>query len=191
MAVKAIIFDCFGVLVLSGRQTLQHDFPHLAAELHDLTLKSDYGYISREQHSQELADLTGLKYGEAEKRYWHKGTLNTSAFEWIDALRQTGEYKIGLLSNIGKGWLDDFLPERDRLRIFDSEVLSGEVGMAKPDERIFHLMAERLSLDPMECVMIDDLIDNIEGATRSGMQGILFGTVDDAKSDLDRILQDA
>lgn len=189
MAIKAIIFDCFGVLVLSGHASLRQDFPQLTTELDDLNIQSDYGYLSRQEFNQSASALTGLTLKDLQSRYWLANVRNQSAFDWVKQLRQAGNYKVGLLSNIGKGWLNDFVPEAENEQLFDTVVLSGEVGMTKPAAEIFELAAERLGLSTFECVMIDDLLMNVEGARRAGMQAILFGTTAQAKADFERLLE--
>jgi putative hydrolase of the HAD superfamily len=183
MAVKAVIFDCFGVLIMPMHSSLVHDFPHLTTQLEDLRHRSDRGYITRVEFDQALSNLTHIPAGKVEDAYWDKNTRNASAFEWLAQLKQAHQYKIGLLSNIGKGWLDDFLPETERRQLFDDEVLSGLVGMAKPDPAIFQLMADRLGVDPAECVMIDDLPEYLVGAKQIGMQTIVFTSTDQAKKE--------
>ncbi|WP_137724700.1 HAD-IA family hydrolase [Prescottella subtropica] len=54
----------------------------------------------------------------------------------------------------------------------DDVVLSGDVGMAKPDRRIYELAARRLDLEPGECVFVDDLVGNVRGAVAAGMVGV-------------------
>jgi HAD superfamily hydrolase (TIGR01549 family) len=190
MAIKALIFDCFGVLVLSGNQTLYRDFPERTNELHDLTKGSDYGYISRDEFNQTLSDMTKLSIAEVQDNYWKKNSRNEPVFDWVREVKQAGEYKVGLLSNIGKGWLDDFISGDERIHLFDEEVLSGTVGMTKPDPRIFELMASRLGVEPEECIMIDDILENIDGASRIGMKGVLFGAIINARRDVTRIIAD-
>lgn len=56
--------------------------------------------------------------------------------------------------------------------VFDSVVLSGEVGFGKPDLRIYLLAAERIGLPPESCVFVDDLAGNVHGAVRAGMVGV-------------------
>jgi putative hydrolase of the HAD superfamily len=51
-------------------------------------------------------------------------------------------------------------------------VLSGEVGMRKPEERIFLHAAETLGLAPQECVFIDDIEANVAAAVACGMTGV-------------------
>jgi putative hydrolase of the HAD superfamily len=188
VAIKAIIFDCFGVLVVSGKEAVDHDYPQFATELHDLTLRSDYGYIARGDFDKELSELTGIPLEGIEAHYWAKNVRSEPVFSWVRELKSAGEYKVGLLTNIGKGWLDDFLPASERAELFDAEVLSGEVGITKPDQRIYEIIAERLGVEPYECVMIDDLLQNVEGAARAGMQTVLFGSPVQARADLQRVL---
>lgn len=54
----------------------------------------------------------------------------------------------------------------------DEVVLSGDVGMAKPDPRIYALTAARLGLDPGECIFVDDLVSNVHAAAEAGMVGV-------------------
>jgi putative hydrolase of the HAD superfamily len=84
-----------------------------------------------------------------------------------------GAFKLGILSNA-----DNSLRERlktDGIHdLFDDIVCSAEVGMAKPEAAIFVLSAERLGLDPGECVFVDDLDTNVEAARQVGMLGLIF-----------------
>ena len=67
-------------------------------------------------------------------------------------------------------------------------VLSGEEGITKPSVAIFELMAERLGLDPSQCLMIDDIAENCAGARAAGMQTILFQDNQQLESELYNIL---
>ena len=189
MAIKAIIFDCFGVLVMSGREALYHDFPALKAQIHDNERQSDYGMISRIQLNEAIGQITHLSPQVIDERYWTTSVRNESALDWVKELKQSGEYKIGLLSNIGRGWLEDFIPAEERRSLFDVEVLSSEVNIVKPSQEIFEITAQRLGVEPYECVMIDDILANIDGAEQADMSGILFGTTTQARSDLDLCLK--
>lgn len=191
MAIQAIIFDCFGVLVVSGMVALQHDFPEFSNELHDLRVRSDYGYISREDYNQAVSNITGIPIDQVESRYWKKSVRNESALDWVKSLKAAGHYKVSLLSNIGVAWIDDFLSLSERQQLFDDEVLSGVVGLLKPDRTIFQLAADRLGVDTSECVMIDDVLENIDGAVSAGMQGIVYNTTPQAQQDLERLLEQA
>jgi putative hydrolase of the HAD superfamily len=56
--------------------------------------------------------------------------------------------------------------------MFDVVFLSYKEGIAKPNPDAFRLAAEKLGLAPEECVMIDDIAENCEGAEVAGMQSI-------------------
>ncbi|MGN6472213.1 MAG: HAD family hydrolase [Mycobacteriales bacterium] len=73
-----------------------------------------------------------------------------------------------LLSN---SWGLDY-PRETWGELFDVVVISGEVGMRKPEPGIFHLAAQRLGLAPEACVFVDDLAPNIRGAEAVGMVGV-------------------
>lgn len=174
---KALIFDCFEVLIMSPYAQIYHDFPHHFDELRDLNLRSDYGYIDHETYDREAAAITGLEPQDIRERYWHGAKRNEVLIAWIKAHRSS-DHKIGLLSNVGRGWLDDFLPPGERAELFDEVILSNEIHLTKPDPAIFRLMAEKLDVPPSECVMIDDLAKNCEGAELAGMQATQFITND-------------
>lgn len=74
--------------------------------------------------------------------------------------------RTGLLSNAGgcgrPEWPD----------LFDTVVLSGIAGVAKPDPEAFLLVAERLGVAPERCVFVDDLRPNVLGAAAVGMTGV-------------------
>lgn len=187
MAVKAVIFDCFGVLVASGRVNMYRDYPMLHAEIDDLERQMDYGMASRQQFNDSVAELTGLSVDDIERRYWAIYARDEPVINWANQLKTSGEYKVGILSNVGRGFISDFLPEIDDL--FDSVILSSSVGMIKPDPSIFELAAKQLNVTTYECVMIDDLPSNIEAAQLAGMKGIVFGSLHQAKSDLRELLE--
>lgn len=74
----------------------------------------------------------------------------------------------GLLSN---SWGDSYL--RDGWDdLFDVIVISGEVGMRKPEPQIFRLVVERLALEPSQCVFVDDHDVNVRAAVAVGLVGV-------------------
>jgi len=56
--------------------------------------------------------------------------------------------------------------------MFDDIVISGEVGLRKPEPEIYHLTASRLGVATTECVFVDDLGPNVKAAERLGMVGV-------------------
>lgn len=61
----------------------------------------------------------------------------------------------------------------DLEQLLDHVILSGHVGVRKPSRKIYELGAEAAGVDPADCVMVDDLAQNVSGAERLGMQGVI------------------
>lgn len=57
---------------------------------------------------------------------------------------------------------------------FDGTLISADVKLVKPEAEVYRLLYKTFSLVPEECVFIDDSTQNIEGAERTGMAGIVF-----------------
>jgi epoxide hydrolase-like predicted phosphatase len=91
----------------------------------------------------------------------------------------------GLVSNsMGAGRYDrDSFPE-----MFDGVVISGEVGYHKPQPEIYRLGAKSVGLEPGQCVFVDDLRENCEGAEEVGMTAVLHRGADTTLPELERLL---
>jgi epoxide hydrolase-like predicted phosphatase len=94
-------------------------------------------------------------------------TLQPTMLEALRHARSAG-LRTALLSN---SWGLDY-PREGWEELFDTVVISGEVGMRKPEPEIYLLAASRLGVEPAECVFVDDLAPNIRGALAAGMTGI-------------------
>lgn len=101
-------------------------------------------------------------------------------------LRDEG-YRVGLLTNNIKEYGDAWRATIP-VEIFDDIVDSSVVGVRKPDARIFLMAAERLGVTPPQCVFLDDVASNVEGAKAVGMAGIVVGNPWAAIEELDRVL---
>ena len=89
----------------------------------------------------------------------------------IGAVRaaRKGGIKTGLITNSwGLG-----IYERAPTDLFDETVISGDVGLHKPQPEIYELACERLGVEPADCVFVDDLRENVAGAEAVGMEAIL------------------
>jgi len=71
---------------------------------------------------------------------------------------------------------------------FDHIVVSAEVGLIKPDPRIYQLALDGLGVAPGEAVFVDDMPENIAGAEALGMHGVRFLTPDQAIGDVRALL---
>jgi putative hydrolase of the HAD superfamily len=94
-------------------------------------------------------------------------------YDALRAARATG-VRTALLSN---SWGNDY-PRDLFAGLFDAVVISAEVGMRKPDERIFRHTIDLVGLPPAECVFIDDIEHNITAARALGMTAVHHTGVD-------------
>ena len=105
----------------------------------------------------------------------------------VDAVRRARASGIptGLISNSwGRTTYDEQLIDE----LFDAAVISGDVGMHKPEPEIFELGAEKIGVPPADCVFVDDLRENCEGAEAVGMTAILHRGADSTLPELERLL---
>jgi len=91
--------------------------------------------------------------------------------------------RTALLSN---SWGNDY-PREGWEEMFDVVVISGEVGMRKPEPRIFEHTVGLLGLQPAECVFVDDLPSNVEAAVALGMVGVRHMAYDTTAEELEAL----
>jgi putative hydrolase of the HAD superfamily len=187
-AIKAVIFDCFGVLYVDSKQSLLESISaERVQELRDIYQQSDHGFLGRDEYLQAVATISGKSVAEIEGFIASEHRFNEQLGDYIvSSLRPN--YKIGMLSNIGRGWIDDFFDKNQIHDLFDAVTLSGEEGITKPHPRIYEIMAERLGVKPEQCIMIDDIPENCAGADAVGMKAIHYTSNQQVITDLKKLL---
>lgn len=100
----------------------------------------------------------------------------------VDVVKQVraAGHPTALLSN---SWGLDY-DRTDWDALFDVTVISGEVGLRKPEPEIYLLTASRLGVAPADCVFVDDLGPNVRAAQRLGMTGIRHVTPEETIAEL-------
>jgi putative hydrolase of the HAD superfamily len=190
--VRAVIFDWGGVItnpildtVAAWLEADRIDWESYAAAMRPWVQRAygpedgaspihalERGEVSDEEFESTLASLlVGIDGAPvvAEgllKRMFAASVLQEEMLDLIRELRQRG-IRTSLLSN---SWgARDGYPRHLFDELFDDVVISGEVGMRKPEERIFQLALTRLGLSPAECVFVDDVEGNIAAAQALGL----------------------
>lgn len=188
--IKAVIFDCFGVLATDGwlafRDAHFGDKPDLLEEARAHNIRVDSGLMSYEDFIEWLAETTGVPV--ADVRQLIVGNVpNEPLFEYIrDSIAST--YKVGLLSNAGANWLNDmFAPWQ--VGLLDEAVLSYQLGVVKPHPVMYETIATRLGVLPEAAVFIDDRVEFVAGAHAIGMQAIHYRDMAQMRSELEGILR--
>jgi putative hydrolase of the HAD superfamily len=104
----------------------------------------------------------------------------------VDVVRKAraAGIRTGLLSN---SWGFDY-PREGWPELFDAVVISGEVGLRKPDPEIYALAADRLGLPAESIVFVDDLPPNVRAATAAGMVGVLHSEAAATAAELETLL---
>ncbi len=180
--VKALIFDFGGVLTnpvwesfeLFCKQdgldpdSIKELFRNDRAALADLR-ELEKGTVEESEFERRLAERLGLDSSEGLiERLFAGMTPLEEMIEVVRVARGAG-LKTGLLSN---SWSVSHY-DRDLLEeLFDVAIISGEVGLHKPQVEIYRLTVEKLGVEPSECVFIDDLRENCEAAEAIGMTAI-------------------
>ena len=132
------------------------------------------GFVSEEHFLTNLAKK--LNRPNLKKPFWKEAFREVYREQNVvqslaRSLRKKG-YLIGLITNTE-------MPARDfnlecNYDFFDARIFSCEEGVAKPEKRIYDLMAKRLGVSNKELIIIDDKKENIEGAINAGAFGILY-----------------
>lgn len=183
--IKAIIFDCFGVLYRGSLGYLYEIVPESKwQELRDASRAADYGFMSLDEYIETVSELSGYASQDIKAVTKTHHVKNDQLVDYIRTLKPN--YKIGLLSNIGRGVFDSLFSASQQAELFDTVVLSSDVGMAKPSTAIYELTAHQLGVPPKSCIMIDDMQSNIDGAQVVGMKGVVYTSNKQLKSDLEK-----
>jgi putative hydrolase of the HAD superfamily len=102
----------------------------------------------------------------------------------VRAARRAG-IRTAMLSN---SWGEDRYDRAQLAELFDAWVISGEVGLRKPDPAIYPLAAERLGLPPDACVYVDDLPGNLKPARALGMATVVHRDAATTLAELEDLL---
>jgi putative hydrolase of the HAD superfamily len=199
--IKNVIFDVGGVLVDFRWRALMADLG-MSIERQDEFEKKvfgskwwaelDRGALAEEYVVGKLRESIS-EHIDAFELIWANQEYLVESFDyspiWMDELKAKG-LKIYLLSNYPKS-IFSLHEEKGKFNFIDridGKVVSGFVGMAKPDEDIYRCLVDKYGLKTEECVFIDDREENIQTAKALGMKGIVFKDYEQARVELEREL---
>lgn len=189
--IKAIIFDCFGVIITDALHEVSSELaardPEAYKKVVDIIHANNRGLITPAESTPQIAKILGITPEAFRQRISQGEVKDNQMMTFIRGLRKN--YKTGLLSNIGKDSLRRRFSEEELAEHFDAVVVSGEVGYMKPDRAIYRYAAEELGVKPNECIFIDDREVHCRGAAEAGMQPILYEDLGQLKSQLNAYLK--
>lgn len=185
MAIKAVVFDIGGVLeytpetgwIEKWNERLPIQPIEIFKRLDEMGLDGSIGPCTEAEWLAGFKEVSGMSQDQIDEfmnDLWteYLGTPNTELINYFRDLRP--RFQTAILSN-------SFVGAREREQelygfedITDFIIYSHEVGMSKPDSRIYELTCQRLNLPPDEVVFVDDTAKCIDGARAVGMHGVLF-----------------
>ncbi len=197
--IKSVIFDVGGVLVRthdqSGRRKWETQLglkpgslaglvfdsePGRRAQLGQVSLQEVWAWVGTHL-DLDPDELTTLKHD-----FWAGDQVDHDLCDYVRRLR--ARYRTAMLSN---SWARDGRAMAEKFGFadcFDAFVTSAEVGVMKPDPRIYHIAMQRLGASPSESVFVDDFAENVEAACRLGMHVIHFTVPAQARGQLKELL---
>lgn len=200
MTVRSIFVDFGGVLVRTEdpgpRQRQAERLGMTSRELEKIVFesksahKASTGQILEDDHWQAVAEKLGVSRAEADQiieQFFSGDRPDLALADFLRSLRP--EYRICLISNAWSG-LRAFITRQKFEDLFDAMIISAEVGLIKPDPRIYRLALAKLGAQPEESVFIDDVAINVEAARSVGMAGIVFSQSPKVMEELENILHD-
>lgn len=201
--IKNIVFDIGDVLVKFMPEASVRYIGVDETEVNDVlaaTIGSrwwaelDRGVMDEEEVIGKMIEESP-KYKDAIRKFFDDGKeMLVEAFDysekWIESIKSRG-YKVYLLSNYPRSY---FLLHSEKKMPFvknvDGKIVSAFVKTVKPEPEIYKILIDTYSLNPNECVFIDDRAENVEGAVNAGMFGIVFENYEDAAQKLERLLNE-
>ena len=191
MKQMAFIFDLDGVIVDTAKyhylawKELAHELGFDFTEEQNELLKG----VSRVRSLDILLDIGKVSLGEEERNKF-LNEKNAQYLAYIDKMDQREilpgiaqvlhflkankiPFSLGSASKNARHILENL----NLLELFDAVVDGNDVSTAKPDPEVFLLAAERLRVDPGDCIVVEDAQAGIEAARRAGMTSIGIGDI--------------
>jgi len=198
VSLRAVYFDLGGVIVRTEFQApRQHLAERLGLEYEDIvkavfegesSRRASIGAISEDEHWAAVVHKLHLPASETQAvrdEFFAGDIIDRSLLDFMRGLRKT--VKVGLISNAWSGARPWIVSQKFE-DAFDIMIISAEVGVMKPDPRIYQVALEQLDMAPAEAVFLDDFIENVKGAQEEGMAAIHFVEPEQAMKELNKLL---
>ena len=202
MAIRAVAFDLGGVLERVApqehwlgpwQQRLGLDAAGLASALARVDPDGGIGTgaLTEAAYRQRFADALGLSGTQtdefmADMWRWYCGELDQELMAYAASLRP--RYATAILSNSSDGARREEQARYSFAELFDIIIYSHEVGLVKPDSRIYALLCAELNLAGADLVFLDDVPENVEAACRIGIHGVLHRGTAESIAAIDALL---
>jgi epoxide hydrolase-like predicted phosphatase len=191
---KAVIFDFFGVfcpdITMNWFKKTAPDYEARLSEFQAICTRSDYGKLSRADFYKEVSALVGVSVDEMETGVEAETIISTSLVSYAGELRQKG-YRTACLSNGTHEWTLAVINNHGLAHLFDEVVLSGDLGIVKPNPEIYNHALEKLHVAASEAVFVDDRKVNVDAAETCGIRSLVFSDTETFMREFEQLVADA
>jgi glucose-1-phosphatase len=135
----------------------------------------EVGKIDTNEFAQKASELLGFDGPDLEfmEAWTDIFTPNDPMIERVRRWKRRG-MPLYLISNTCEAHITFFKSRYDIFELFDGEVYSCREGVAKPERILYERALTRYSLNPQETIFIDDLLENVQGARETQIQGLHY-----------------
>jgi epoxide hydrolase-like predicted phosphatase len=198
MSIRAVYFDLGGVIVRTEyqapRQRLAEEFGMDYEDIDKLVFgtpsaaRASVGEITEEEHWRNVMKILKRPVTEYERiraEFFAGDVIDHTILNFLRSIKP--KYKVGLISNAWSG-LRSYIVREKFDNVFHHMTISAEVGVTKPEARIYQFALEQLQVKAKEAVFVDDVQENIEACEKLGMKGIHFKDPESALKQLKALL---
>lgn len=153
----------------------------------DLALLTEVEWGRRVAEHVERSSGIRHDFASFSDEWFRDRPANEQMIDYLRELRGRG-YLVGMLTNNVREWEPHWRAMLPADEIFHAVVNSCEIGVRKPDAAMFEVAERRLGLAPHECLLIDDLEENSEGARSRGWHAVTFKDNDSARAEIEALL---
>jgi HAD superfamily hydrolase (TIGR01509 family) len=176
LKINVVILDAMGVMYSVGDDVKDLLCPFIAEK----GGISDIDKITSLYMAASLGNMTAVEFWQSvsvspnlEDEYLQRHKLTDGLIEFLEAINSRGG-EVWCLSNDLSEWSKKL---RDRFKLeryLRGFVISGDVGLRKPDPAIFLYLIRQLNVNPTDTVFVDDNLKNLDSAAELGLKTILF-----------------
>ena len=201
MSIRAVIVDLGGVIVRTEYQApRQHLAEEFGMDYEDIekivfgggpngsAARATVGELTEEAHwlnVMKVLKQPAAEYERIRAEFFAGDIIDRDFLEFLKSLKP--KYKVGLISNAWSG-LRPFIIREKFDDVFHHMTISAEVGIAKPEAKIFQMALDQLQVKAKEAIFVDDVRENIEACEKIGMKGIQFKDAESAIQQLKALL---
>jgi putative hydrolase of the HAD superfamily len=172
---QTFIFDFFGVVCseIAPFWLGRHFSNQRAIEIKKTLVHSaDLGKISEAEMFSQLGEWAGISADQVRSEWNDEVRVKADVVEFLKQLKST--YPLGLLTNSPSPFVRGILDSYNLNELFNSIVVSSEIGIAKPDVRTYTRILKDLDTVAAQALFVDDNPLNVEGAAKIGLKGIVY-----------------